>query len=82
MTAIKSGQQAGAENADRIRAYLEDLAATGQHLPQRDGKSNMPDTALAAGVDRQLYKNPAANAAAEQAAASLSPEAYDQRPEP
>jgi hypothetical protein len=77
-----SGAALGAENAARVRAYLGNLEAAGRGLPERDGKPNMSAIALAAGVDRQvLYKNPAAKAAIEEAAARLGLGAFEPRPE-
>jgi Family of unknown function (DUF6262) len=75
-----SGAAAGAENAARVRTYLENLEAVGRGLPERDGKPNMSAIALAAGVDRQvLYKNPAARVAVEEAATRLGLEAFEPR---
>lgn len=77
-----SGAVIGAENATRVRAYLDGLAAKGQPLPAREGKLNVSAVAVAAGVDRQvLYKNPAAKAAIEEAASRLGLDAIEARPE-
>lgn len=51
----KSGRQAGAENVERLRAYLGEV----ESLPARNGKANLTAIAAGAGLDRQsLYKNP------------------------
>lgn len=62
----KSGRQAGAENVERLRAYLE----TVECLPARNGKANLTAIAAGVGVDRQvLYKNPECSRLLEQALA-------------
>lgn len=58
----KSGKQVGAENLERLRAYLDNLASEARALPvHRNGQVNRSAIALACGFDRQvLYKNEAA----------------------
>ena len=58
----KSGKQIGAENLERLRAYLDSVASEGRALPvHRNGQVNRSAIALACGFDRQvLYKNDAA----------------------
>lgn len=51
----KSGREVGAENVERLRAYLANV----ETLPSRAGKANLSAIAVGAGLDRQvLYKNP------------------------
>jgi hypothetical protein len=64
----KSGQQIGAENAEKLRNYLEVLKSKGVRLPSRDGKVDKSAIAIACGFNRQtLYNNPDAVALLEQA---------------
>lgn len=64
----KSGQQLGAENAKKLRYYLEELKSKGAHLPSRDGKADKSAIAVACGFNRQtLYNNPEAVVLLEQA---------------
>jgi predicted RNase H-like nuclease (RuvC/YqgF family) len=54
----KSGQQIGAEHAERFRCYLDDLRAKKQRLPTRHGKLNNSAIARACRFQRlTLYKN-------------------------
>lgn len=80
-----SGAAAGAENANRLRTYLDGLAAEGLALPMRNGRVNISAIALICGFDRQvLYKNPAAKELLAQAEAALglvdTAEAEDDKP--
>lgn len=53
----KSGKQAGEENVEKLRDYLNAIDA----VPERSGKANISAIAEACGFQRQvLYKNPAA----------------------
>jgi hypothetical protein len=64
----KSGQQIGAENAEKLSDYLAELKLKGAHLPSRNGKADKSAIALACGFNRQtLYNNPEAVALLEQA---------------
>lgn len=64
----KSGQQRGAENVERLRAYIDELRATGTLLPARNGRVDKSAVAVSCGFDRQtLYNNPEARACLEQA---------------
>jgi hypothetical protein len=73
MTAdARSGPQKGAENAERLRAYLAGLGGEGRALPERGGKVNVSAIAMACGFDRNvLYTNPAARALLEGALSTL-----------
>jgi hypothetical protein len=56
-----SGKQAGAENSQRLRAYLAALRSGGRRLPSRGGKPDKSAIAVACGFNRQtLYNNPEA----------------------
>ncbi|MET0462598.1 MAG: hypothetical protein ABW007_05575 [Chitinophagaceae bacterium] len=68
----KSGQQIGAENAGKLRDYLEVLKSKGARLPSRDGKADKSAIAVACGFNRQtLYNNPEAVALLEQAVCDI-----------
>jgi hypothetical protein len=68
----KSGQQIGAENAEKLRNYLEVLKSKGVRLPSRDGKADKSAIAVACGFNRQtLYNNPEAVALLEQAVCEI-----------
>lgn len=57
----KSGQQVGAENAERLRAYVSELRKKGARIPARNGKPDKSAIAIACGFNRQtLYNNPEA----------------------
>lgn len=62
-----SGQQKGAENVAKLKAYLDDVDV----VPARAGKANVSAIAEACGFDRGvLYQNPAAKEALDEAVAS------------
>ncbi|WP_417431396.1 DUF6262 family protein [Kiloniella sp.] len=62
----KSGKQAGEENVEKLRHYLNAIDA----VPERSGKANISAIAEACGFQRQvLYKNPAAKELLEKAIA-------------
>ncbi|MDT7953871.1 MAG: DUF6262 family protein [Acetobacteraceae bacterium] len=68
----RSGPQKGADNVERLRAYLAGLGGEGRALPERGGKVNVSAVALACGFDRNvLYTNPAAKALLEGALSTL-----------
>ena len=55
--ANKSGQQVGADNVNKLKAYLDGVEA----VPARGGKVNVTAIAEACGFDRGvLYQNPTA----------------------
>jgi hypothetical protein len=57
----KSGHQVGAENAQRLRAYISELRTKGVRIPVRNGKPDKSAIAIACGFNRQtLYNNPEA----------------------
>jgi hypothetical protein len=59
----KSGQQAGAENVECLRAYIDHLKTTRGRLPSHKGKPDKSAIATACGFDRQtFYNNPEAKA--------------------
>jgi len=69
----KNGQQAGKENVQRVREYLDELKLQKQFIPLRDGKPNYSAIALACGFNRQVfYNNQAAREAVEQAFQELN----------
>lgn len=56
-----SGKQAGAENAQRLHAYIAALRLGGRRLPSHGGKPDKSAIAVACGFNRQtLYNNPEA----------------------
>jgi hypothetical protein len=64
----KSGQQKGADNVERLQAYIASIEAEGGALPMRGGNVNMSAIALACGFDRNvLYTNEAAGQALKEA---------------
>ncbi|HLL14268.1 MAG TPA: hypothetical protein VK388_04250 [Pyrinomonadaceae bacterium] len=68
----KSGQQVGAENAERLRAYISELRTKGALIPARNGKPDKSAIAIACGFNRQtLYNNPEAVALLEKAAIEI-----------
>ena len=68
----QSGADIGAANVQRLKSYLDQLAASGGKLPSRQGKVNASAVALACGFDRVvLYQNPAAREMLRQAATTL-----------
>lgn len=79
----KSGTEIGAENVERLKAYLDGLAGAGEPLPMRAGRPNMSAIALACGFDRQvLYKNPAAVALIDAVVARTPPSVVDVADDP
>jgi hypothetical protein len=77
--ADKSGSVLGAENADRLKKYLDALEREGRPLPMRAGEPNRSAIALACEFDRQvLYKNPAAKALLDAAVKKLPTVAADE----
>lgn len=64
----KSGPALGAENVEKLRAYLDDLRERGVPLPMRGGEVNRSAIALACGFNRQvLYVNEGAKALLDEA---------------
>ena len=62
----------GAENVQRLKAYVEELASATRGLPARGGRINASAIALACGFDRGvLYQNPAAREVLQEAATRL-----------
>ena len=77
---VQSGRQKGDENVERLRAYLDRLAAGGQRLPERGGKINVSAIAAACGFDRNvLYTNAMAKYVLEQAVQRLGLALPEQR---
>lgn len=66
----KSGPLAGAENVEKLRAYLDEMRTKGVPLPMRGGEINRSAIALACGFNRQvLYVNEGAKALLDEAVA-------------
>ncbi|ACB81381.1 hypothetical protein Mpop_3230 [Methylorubrum populi BJ001] len=74
----KSGPALGAENVEKLRAYLDDLRKRGLPLPSRGGEINLSAIALACGFNRQVfYVNEGARSLLADAAARPAPGGAD-----
>ena len=77
----KSGRQVGAENAERLRVYLDELKTEGRRLPSRGGKPDKSAIATAAGFSRlTLYNNPEAISLLDDAVNEIGLESADVAP--
>lgn len=77
----KNGRQVGAENVERLRAYLSELKAAGGHVPSRRGQPDKSAIALACGFNRQtLYNNPEAAALLDRAVGEIGLDGREKSP--
>jgi hypothetical protein len=77
----KNGRQVGAENVERLRAYLDELKASGNRLPTRKNQPDKSAIALACGFNRQtLYNNPEAVALLERAVGEIGLDTKEEIP--
>jgi len=75
---MASGQQKGAENVAKLKAYLDNVDA----VPARGGKANVSAIAEACGFGRSaLYQNPDAKKVLEDAVATKGLKGVEARPD-